>query len=166
MRRTLFAVLLTAATASAQTAPNPTGGAIAPPLSPRNASYTIAATLDPSTHTITGTETIAWRNITTKTATELQFHLYWNAWKNDRSTFMRERALGGGGGPIPESDRSRIEVTSIRLADASALTSQRFIAPDDGNEADQTVLAVTLPEPIGPGGAATIQLSWTAHVPR
>jgi len=52
MRRTLFAVLLTAASASAQTAPNPAGGAIAPPLSPRNASYTIAATLDPSTHTI------------------------------------------------------------------------------------------------------------------
>src|SRR2546430_14004895 len=115
MRRTLFALLVTAAAAaSAQTAPDPSGGAIAPPLSPRNASYTIAATLDPSTHTITGAETISWRNITTKTATELQFHLYWNAWKNDQSTFMRERALGGGGGgQIPESDRSRIEVTSI-----------------------------------------------------
>ncbi len=167
MRRTLFALLLTAAAAvSAQNAPDPSGGAIAPPLSPRNASYTIAATLDPSTHTITGTETISWRNITTKTATELQFHLYWNAWKNDQSTFMRERALGGGGGPIPESDRSRIEVTSIRMAGATALTSQRFIVPDDGNEADQTVMAVTLPEPIGPGGTATIQVAWTAHVPR
>src|SRR5437867_1891325 len=58
MRRTLFAVLLTAASASAQTAPNPAGGAIAPPLSPRNASYTIAATLDPSPRTFARTGVI------------------------------------------------------------------------------------------------------------
>ena len=39
-------------------------GVLTPPLSPRNASYTIDARLDPATRTITGSETIAWRNIT------------------------------------------------------------------------------------------------------
>ena len=39
-------------------------GASAQPLSPRNANYTIAARLDPATRTITGSETIIWRNIT------------------------------------------------------------------------------------------------------
>src|SRR5882672_7548270 len=72
-------------------------GALTPPLSPRNASYTITARLDPATRTITGSEVITWRNITAAPATDLQFHLYWNAWKNARSTFMRERALGSTG---------------------------------------------------------------------
>src|SRR5580765_6596966 len=137
MRRTLLAVVLATATTSAQPAPQPAGGAIAPPLSPRNASYTIAATLEPATHTITGTETIAWRNITSITATELRFHLYWNAWKNERSTFMRERALVGGSGMPPAADRARIDVTAIRLEAPTAVdltSSQRFIAPDDLND--------------------------------
>ncbi|HMD37022.1 MAG TPA: M1 family metallopeptidase, partial [Vicinamibacterales bacterium] len=68
-----------------------------------------------------------------------------------------------------ESDRSRIEVTAIRLIEPAAadLTSaQHFLAPDDANDADQTVMAVPLPQPIGPGGAATIDIAWTARVPR
>src|SRR5947209_20522445 len=69
------------------------GGAINPPLSPRNANYTIDASLEPATRTITGRELITWRNISTKTATEPQFHLYWNAWRDNRSTWLREASL-------------------------------------------------------------------------
>src|SRR5436190_7863991 len=135
MRRTLtLAAALALATSPRPAAQNAAGGAIDPPRSPRNASYAIAARLDPATHSITGTETIVWRNITKTTATELQFHLYWNAWKDDRSTFMRERALAGGGA-VRESDRSRIDITSIRLGSADVTGSQHFVAPDDGNEA-------------------------------
>jgi hypothetical protein len=153
-------VLLAASTASAQSVP----------LSPRNASYTIEATLDASRHTITGSEIITWRNITTRTATDLQFHLYWNAWKHDRTTFMRERALAfGAANPPQEADRSRIDITSLRLISPAAadLTSHtHFIAPDDGNGDDETVMAVPLPEPVAPGGSATLEVKWTAHIPR
>src|ERR1051325_3884715 len=167
MRRTIPAMLLAGTAAvSGQSGPIANGGAIAPPLSPRNASYTIAARLDPATHVVTGTETIAWRNVTRTTATELQFHLYWNAWKTDRSTFMRERALCGALPAVADSARSRIGVASITLGGADLTGSQHFIAPDDGNESDQTVMAVPLAQPIGPGGTATIQVAWTAHVPR
>ena len=51
-------------------------GVVNPPLSPRNANYTIIARLDPATRTITATETIVWRNITANPTSELQFHLY------------------------------------------------------------------------------------------
>src|ERR687887_2942533 len=91
--------------------------AAAQALSPRNANYTITAKLDAAAHTITGSELITWRNITSHPAHDLQFHLYWNAWKHDRTTFMRERALGR---TLPaetrsEADRARIDVTSIKL---------------------------------------------------
>ena len=97
------------------------GGAIDPPLSPRNASYEIRARLQPATRTITGTELITWRNITTRAATELQFHLYWNAWRDNRSTWLREASssrqaesdLGvlAGGGAVdgsPEAEFSPV----------------------------------------------------------
>src|SRR5438445_2586245 len=70
-------------------------GVIAPPLSPRNANYRIDARLNSDTKTIDGREVITWHNITTTAATELQFHLYWNAWRNTRSTWLREAALAG-----------------------------------------------------------------------
>jgi hypothetical protein len=162
------ALLVSAARVGAQpSAP----GSMNPPLSPRNANYTIAATLEPQTRTIRGTETIVWRNITGTTATELQFHLYWNAWKHPRTTWMRERALAGGRSNADRAagDWSHIEVTSIRLtapAAADLTTAQHFITPDDDNTEDQTVLAVPLPQPVGPGGSVTVELAWTSHVPR
>jgi hypothetical protein len=171
MRRAAFiAILVLTAVAGRATAQDTAPGAIVPPLSPRNASYTIKATLDPVTRTITGSETITWRNITTKPATELQFHLYWNAWKDEKSTFMRERALGAAADePRAAHEWGRIDVTSLRLTTPSQtdlIGSQRFIAPDDGNTEDRTVVAAPLPQPIEPGGTATIEIAWTAHVPR
>jgi hypothetical protein len=164
-----FCVLspMLAPASSAQPAP----GAISAPLSPRNANYTIAARLDPVARTIAGEERIVWRNITATTATELQFHLYWNAWKDTKSTWMRERALTGfgPGANRPASDWSKIEVSSVRLvapSRADLTASQHFITPDDDNSDDQTVMAVPLSTPVGPGGEVTIDLQWAAHVPR
>src|SRR5213078_4817676 len=120
-----------------------TSYAAAQPLSPRNANYTIAAKLDAAARTITGSEVIAWRNVTTRAAIDLQLHLYWNAWKHDRTTFMRERALGRAGSPESTAgDRSRIDITSLRLtapARADLTGSMHVIAPDDGNPDDETV---------------------------
>jgi hypothetical protein len=148
-----------------------------PPLSRRNANYSIDARLDTASHTLTGSEVITWRNITSKPTRELQFHLYWNAWRNDRSTWLREYTLAGRSlaDRRPE-DWARIDITSINLlasspgVNASAFTdltgSGRFIAPDDGNRDDETVMVVPLPQPVEPGGGVTMAVKWTAHIPR
>ena len=178
MRRLLLASILAASAASAPAAQDTDlrstasaasqSGVITPALSPRNASYTITARLDPAARTISGSERITWRNITVRPAADLQFHLYWNAWKNMRSTFMRERALSGSA-----EDRRRradewayIDVGAITVDGMDRAGSKRFIAPDDDNPSDETVLSVPLAQPIEPGGSATIDISWTAHVPR
>jgi hypothetical protein len=178
MRRLWLASLIAAtavATSSAQdTAPRrvPSGAAQAgvqtPPRSPRNANYTIAARLDPVTRTITGNETITWRNISSRPAADLQFHLYWNAWKDARSTFMRERAMAGSHDERGRAagEWGRIDITSIRIDGIARGDSRRFIAPDDENADDQTVLSVPLVRAIEPGGGATVEIAWTAHVPR
>jgi hypothetical protein len=181
MRRLLIASLVTALVAAFDPAPaaqdidlrgtasaESRSGNLTPPLSPRNASYTITARLDPATRTITGSESIIWRNITSRPAADLEFHLYWNAWKNKRSTFMRESALGGNSN---DRDRradewARIDVTAVKIAGTDRTASKRFIAPDDDNANDETVMSVPLEQPIEPGGTATLEIAWTAHVPR
>src|SRR5207248_10040428 len=51
-----------------------------------------------------------------------------------------------------------------RPTDLTAL--KHFTAPDDGNPDDETVLAVPLPQPVPPEGSITIEVLWSAHVPR
>lgn len=153
----------------------------APSPSPRNANYSIDVELDPASRTITGRSVVAWRNVSSRPTSELQFHLYWNAWRNTDSSWMRERLRAGRGaggrdddtpGSRPPGDWSYIDITAIRLlsgggAPLSDLTASGiFIAPDDGNTADRTVLSVPLPGPVAPGGTVTVELAWTARVPR
>jgi len=131
--------------------------------SPRNANYTIDVRLDARARTLTGRETLVWTNITTATARELQFHLYYNAWRNNQSTFMKEARLAGGWSTVTELENdqlAKIDVSSITVRGGSDLTDAiRFIAPDDGNPDDRTVMAVTLPSPIGPQQSITLDIA-------
>lgn len=134
--------------------------------SPRNASYDIDVALDHAARTLKGRETIRWRNISANPASELQFHLYWNAWRNPESTWLRERRLAGTS-RTPRTDAwGSVDVTRLRARGVDVTAQQRFIAPDDGNKADRTVMAVALPVPVQPNDALDIEVEWTARVPR
>jgi hypothetical protein len=135
-------------------------------LSPRNANYTIDVRLDHTARTLTGRETLRWRNISTATAAELQFHLYWNAWRNSESTFMRERRMAGAtSDPAPDAWGSS-DIRTIRINGADVTPQKRFIAPDDRNAADQTVMSVPLPSPVGSNESVEVEIEWTSRIPR
>ena len=140
--------------------------------SPRNANYSIDVRLDPNTRALTGRAVLTWRNITTVAAPDLRFHLYYNAWRNSRSTWMRERELGRGPGLAsrPEADWGWIDVTAVRLlgdAGPRDLTDRlRFISPDDDNPDDRTVLSVPMPTAVAPGDTVNIEIEWRSRVPR
>jgi len=141
-------------------------------LSPRNANYSIDVALDHTSRTLSGREVVTWRNITSASTSELRFHLYYNAWKNMRSTWLRERSLSGRmPGTIAEDDWGWIEVGAVRLLTGDStpidVSSQwRYISPDDGNPNDQTVLQVPLPAPVQPGETINVEVMWTSKVPR
>jgi hypothetical protein len=143
------------------------------PRSARNASYTISARLDPASRTLIGDELLTWRNTASIPATSLRFHLYYNAWRNTRSTFMRERALEGDyeSSERPEADWGWIDVTSVKLvstggAPIDVTSTLRYVAPDDGNADDRTVAEIPLREPIGPGQTVNVQIAWSSRIPR
>lgn len=152
--------------AARQTYDQPIGAA----PSPRNANYEIEVRLDHANRTLTGRETLRWRNISANATSEVQFHLYWNGWRNADSTWLRERRLGGGAAPRPDMFGS-IDVSTIRMRRESDTSLDltpaiRFIAPDDGNSADRTVMAVTLPAAVEPLQDVTLDIEWTAKIPR
>ena len=113
-------------------------GVLTPPLSPRNASYTIAARLDPATRTITGIETITWRNITAAAGRRsavspvlerveehaLDLHARARARRRQRRSARRADEWA----PHRRHRRSSSSAGADRIA-----ASQRFIAPDDDN---------------------------------
>ncbi|MGH9392048.1 MAG: M1 family metallopeptidase, partial [Vicinamibacteria bacterium] len=144
-------------------------------LSPRNANYRIEVELDPEAKNLTGRETITWKNLQPIEARDLRFHLYWNAWLNNRSTWLQEARLRTTGRNLEdprEGDWSSSEVESIRLIPAVGvpgidLTSEAsYEAPDDGNPEDRTLMVVRLPEPVPPEGVAQVELTWKAKIPR
>ncbi len=155
-------------------------------LSPRNANYEIDVRLDPKAKTLEARQTLVWRNLQSTATDQLWFHLYWNGWRNSRSTWMlsgrlrsRRNALRN---PKPE-DWSSIEVDHIRVlptvvtgegeesqpeswlaADLSG--TARYEAPDDGNPDDRTVMVVDLPRAVEPGETVHVELEWRAKIPR
>ncbi len=165
-----LACLMTSAGAqgSVQKFDRPEAGA----RSPRNANYDIDVRLDHAARTVTGRETIRWRNISANPTHELQFHLYWNAWRSAESTWLRERRLAGVT-TAPRSDGwGSTDVSAIHVRQGSSttgadLTSQmHFISPDDGNGDDRTVMAVPLPYEVQPNETIQIDVEWKAKIPR
>jgi Peptidase family M1 domain len=141
-------------------------------LSPRNANYDIDVRLDDRARTLTATEIIRWRNTGETAADSLRLHLYWNAWQNDKSSWMREAALGGAAYRMQHNDWSYINVTAIALAtrdgsrEVDLMNGFSYIQPDDGNVDDRTLASVALPSPVAPGDEIAVRVGWNARVPR
>lgn len=147
--------------------------------SPRNASYKIEVTLDADAKTLDGRQVLTWTNIREAPTAELTFHLYWNAWRNSESTWLRERAWSGRGGPrrAPRDGWSWQRPESVRLLSHSGSVDPGVVgsdlasrahwdAPDDGNPNDRTVLVVPLPAPVAPGETVQVEMEWQAKIPR
>ena len=129
--------------------------------------YTITTTLDAAAKTLKGQQRLVWRNPSTDAVGELWFHLYLNAFKNSASTFFKESGGQLRGDFMPEDGWGAIDITSMKTADGTDLTRAiQFAAPDDGNADDQTVIRVPLPSAVPAGGAITLDIAFTAQLPR
>lgn len=141
----------------------------AEPLSSRIASYTIDAELDVPGRSISATQTTTFRNTTTSPTDELRFHLYWNAWRNRRSSWMLEDRIRGRSdhGEDPgRDDWGWTRVSGVRLLPSGTPLVTRFSWPDDGNADDRTVFVAELPEPLAPGETVEVELTWESRIPR
>ncbi len=157
-------VLLPAPGTPGQTAPAPAAGA--PGLH-----YEIWVELDAAGKMLLGKEEIVWTNPTKDAVPDMLLHLYWNAFKNEDSAFLREaraETLFSRGDSPEDGEWGWVDVTDIRLADGSDLKpSLAFVTPDGPEtEGDQTVARVLFPAPVQPGESVHLRIEFRSKVPR
>jgi hypothetical protein len=141
--------------------------AIAAPLSKHIVRYQIQARLDPALRTIQGHETLIWLNDSPDTIPELRFHLYLNAFQNEKSTFIRESGGQLRGDRMSKDGWGYIDVSKLRITGGPDLSGTvHFVHPDDDNADDQTVAAVTLPKPVLPGKSITLDIDFVSKMPK
>jgi hypothetical protein len=133
--------------------------------------YEIWVDLDAAGKMLTGKEEIVWTNPTKDTVPDMLLHLYWNAFKNEASAFMREAAAETmfGGGPAPEDGEwGWVDITDIRLADGTDLRpTLQFVTPDGPEYPDdQTVARVLFPVPVQPGESVHLRIEFRSKIPR
>ncbi|HEX7283285.1 MAG TPA: M1 family metallopeptidase [Vicinamibacterales bacterium] len=172
LARPLVVALLSVTALSAQTQPAPVPNT-AGSLSTRVANYEIDVTLDPATRRLTGSEVITWHNTGQIPAYSLRLHLYWNAFRNTNSTWIKQRQLAGDTpfAAASEDDFGYTNVTALAFINADGsetdmMRSFRHISPDDQNRDDRSLAAADLPVPVPPGQSMRIKVAWTSRFPK
>ncbi len=154
----------------APSSPSPSPGALETPpvifpvpLSPRNANYAIKVSLDPTTHTLKGEENILWRNITRDTVGDAWFHLYLNAFANNRTIFMKESSGRLRNLSFKKKGWGYCLVKSVEiLGKDGKVHALRQLFPGE----DRTVMKVELPVPVPPGGEARFRVFFEDRLPK
>jgi hypothetical protein len=138
--------------------------------------YTLRASLDPRAHTVHGEGSIRFRNTSAVAVRELWLHLYLNAFKNERSAFLREPAAGSRGSGLP-TDWGTIDLRALSLRGPDgavadllpALELKRPLADGAGERAasdeDETDARVPLPREVAPGDMITLDVAWDDKLP-
>jgi len=132
---------------------------------PSVASYTLEARLDANAHRIDGRETLVFVNRSSEPLSELYFHLYLNAFKNDASIFLRS-PFGEARGGRRADDWGYIDVlhcTAPSLGAGDLWPRHTAGTPEEPD--DETDVRLPLPTSIPPGDSLTLKLEFSAKLP-
>jgi len=128
--------------------------------------YALDVTLDTEKKTLKGTERLLYTNHSQDIIADLQFHLYLNAFRNEKSTFMQESGGQLRNDQIPENGFGYIDIERA-VVDGEELTGKaEFIQPDGTHPDDRTVLRIPLNRPLLPGETVTIEFEFLAKMPK
>lgn len=143
------------------------------PLGEQVANYTMDIRLDTENNMIRGKEVLSWTNTTEWAVDDLWFHLYWNAFQNNKSTFLTEAGSWARSiHDFEEDDWGYCRLESIRIVENPFFTesdltpSLEFQNPDDDNIFDQTVFSVKLPQPVQPDQTILVVIDFQSKIPK
>jgi hypothetical protein len=140
------------------------------PMSQRIVHYEIQAKYDAAKHTVDATEVLTYHNLTGQAIDHFPFHLYLNAFQ-PKATWVREAKLYGNRNAVydhwEDKDYGSEEIKSLEVVGQGDLKSQlQYLAPDDGNRDDKTVIDVHIPKPIAPGAYVQFKIAFHDQFPQ
>ncbi|MET0792405.1 MAG: M1 family peptidase, partial [Polyangiaceae bacterium] len=158
-----------AATPSATAVPSEPFPAVATRADTANvekvASYAIDAKFDAELHRIKGRETIRFLNASPAPLAELWFHLYLNAFKNDKTLFLRS-PFGAGRSGDKAHEYGYVDVKKLTIVGGNGddlWANRDRHSPNDPD--DETDLRVPLASPLEPGATLTLELEFEDQMP-
>jgi hypothetical protein len=139
------------------------------PMSERVVHYEIDAHYDAAKHTVVATEVLTYHNLTGQALDHFPFHLYQNAFQ-PKATWVREAKRDGSRDTNYEKWEDKYygseEIKTLEVVGQGDLTSQlQYIAPDDGNKDDKTVIDLHVPKPIAPGEYVQFKIAFQTNFP-
>ncbi|MCC7466218.1 MAG: M1 family metallopeptidase, partial [Saprospiraceae bacterium] len=137
-------------------------------LSSRPANYEIHVRLDHSERMIYASQTVRFTNQSPVPVKNLRLYLYFNAFKNTESSFLKgaNQIFGQGFSQRTAEEWGWVDIQEFTHLGQSLAANMRFVQPDDGNPDDQSVLEVVLQQPVQPGETTEFKLEWQARVPK
>ncbi len=133
-------------------------------LSQRVTEYHISVVLNDD-HTLTGTQTLTWKNPGRKAVSDLYLHLYPNAF-SPGSTFLKESGGQLRGDAMKPGSYGSMDIVALTTEEGETLLPRlHYIQPDDGNKQDRTLAAFRLPEAVEPGGSVTVKMKFQVTLP-
>ena len=139
------------------------------PMSQRVVHYEIDAKYDAAKHTVDATEVLTYHNVTGQALDHFPFHLYQNAFQ-PKSTWVREAKIEGSRDIAydkwDEKKYGSEDIKNLEVVGQGDLTGQmQYIASDDGNKDDKTVVDLHLPKPIPSGAYAQFRIAFQTKLP-
>ena len=139
------------------------------PMSQRVVHYEIDAKYDAGKHIIDATETLTYHNLTGQALDHFPFHLYQNAFQ-PKATWVRDAKLVGSRDTAYANWEDKFygseDIKTFEVVGQGDLTSQlQFIAPDDGNKDDKTVVDLNMAKPIAPGAYVQFKIAFQTKFP-
>jgi hypothetical protein len=140
------------------------------PLSERVVHYEIDAKYDAGKHTIDADEVLTYHNLTGQALDHFPFHLYQNAFQPN-ATWVREAKRDGSRDTVyghwdPKEYGSEDIISMEVVGQGDVTKNLQFIAPDDGNKDDKTVVDVHVPKPIPPGSFVQFKIKFHDLMPQ
>src|ERR1700686_1663178 len=139
------------------------------PMSQRVVHYQIDAKYDTGKHIVDAIEVLTYHNLTGQALDHFPFHLYQNAFQ-PKSTWVREAKIQGSRDTDyekwEEKQYGSEEIKMIEVVGQGDLNAQlQYIAPDDGNKDDKTVIDLHLIRPIAPGAYVQFKIAFRTKFP-
>lgn len=137
--------------------------------SPKIANYDIEVNLDTKSKIASCTQKLNWKNTSPDTLLELRFYMYMNAFKDLNSTYLKNtrNMFGQDLNARTEEEWGYIEVAqAIDRNGADLVKNKKYIQPNDGNELDETILSLSLNEPLLPGEEIELDMVFYTKLPK